>query len=426
MKNRVFPIYWDLGVIVASILIAIIVPLIITFSHRGPAEILVYDLTASAFLILDFIYFASRLKSMRRHGQRISTLMVHLDLWASLPLYFLLSLILPDDQSWHELLLYVHLIKLVRIFFWNDEIRYKNILNPSILRLINMLFWIILASHYIALGWLWLSETGKNIDNATPYIKALYWTITTLTTIGYGDITPSNNSQMIYAMFIEILGAGMYGFIIGNIANLITNIDTAKALFREKLERINTFMKYRGLPHDLQVRVNDYYSFLWESRRGYDESSVLEDLPIPLKTQISMYINQRILEKVPLFQGASQDLLRAIILNLEPVVFTPGDFIFQVGDLGTDMYFISRGSVDVVSADGNTVFATLQEGHFFGEIALLLSTPRTASIRAAEYCDLYRLHKDHFDKVISRYPNFAEHIRGLAAARQQETQKNGG
>ena len=62
------------------------------------------------------------------------------------------------------------------------------------------------------------------------------------------------------------------------------------------------------------------------------------------------------------------------------------------------MYFISQGSVHVI-VNGDVV-STLGEGSFFGEIGLLTEAKRTASIRAADYCDLTVLRKRDLDKVI--------------------------
>ena len=172
----------------------------------------------------------------------------------------------------------------------------------------------------------------------------------------------------------------------------------------------------------MQKKINNYYSYLWESRRGYDESSVLQDLPDHLKVSVSLFLNKEIIDKVPIFEGANEDFIKEIILHLTPVVFTPGDFIVKAGEVGFDMYFISKGSVDVMSADERIDYATLASGNFFGEIALLLSMPRTATIKAREYCDLYRLDKDTFDRVLSRYPEFAETIMAMAKKRSKEIQ----
>ena len=212
----------------------------------------------------------------------------------------------------------------------------------------------------------------------------------------------------------------MYGLIIGNIANLIANIDVAKTQYKERMEKINTFLNYRNIPGKLKKKINNYYSYLWDSRRGYNESSVLEDLPDPLKVSVALYLNKEIIEKVPIFEGASDEFIKEIIMNLTPVVYTPGDPIVLTGEVGFDMFFISRGAVDVLSADEKTLYNTLHAGQFFGEIALLLSMPRTATIRAKEYCDLYRLDKHTFENVLSRYPDFAASIRKLASERKAE------
>lgn len=60
-----------------------------------------------------------------------------------------------------------------------------------------------------------------------------------------------------------------------------------------------------------------------------------------------------------------------------------------------------------------TVYATLTEGQFFGEIAVLLSPERTATIRAIDYCDLYKLDQTTFSHVIEKYPGFEKTIRKL-------------
>ncbi len=83
------------------------------------------------------------------------------------------------------------------------------------------------------------------------------------------------------------------------------------------------------------------------------------------------------------------------------------------------MYFINKGSAEVVSQDGKQVYAVLKEGDFFGEIALLLKQPRNATIRAYDYCDLYSLDKESFDDVISNYPAFEKHINKMAQERMR-------
>ncbi|HNA78388.1 MAG TPA: ion transporter, partial [Turneriella sp.] len=320
-----------------------------------------------------------------------------------------------------RILLMVRMLRIYHILPFLQRTSKKDLLNPGIVRLIFTVFIVLVIAHWISCGWIALGKIDEKADAVTNYIRALYWTITTITTIGYGDITPTSNIQTLYTMVVQLIGAGMYGYIIGNLASLLANSDLARTQFRAKLEKVQTFLQYRDVPQDLQDNIRTYYDYLWNNRRGFDESAVLQDLPQSLKLQVALHLNRDIIEKVPMFKGAPDELIRQIVLNLRPLLFTPGDYIFRKGEMGDQMYFISRGKVEVVSEDGKTVYATLGDGAFFGEIALLFSSERTASVRAAEYCDLYTLDKYTFDNVLSKFPGVAEHVKIMAEERRQRT-----
>lgn len=311
----------------------------------------------------------------------------------------------------------LRLLKLARIAHFMRHWRQQQLHNANFLRLVFFAYWFILLAHWIACGWLALRGLAPELDLQTNYARALYWCITTLTTVGYGDITPYNNAQIIYAIAVMIIGAGLYGYIIANVANILANINPARVRFLENMERLTAFMNYRNLPAGLQRRIRDYYGYLWDNRLGYDESTVISALPVSLRTDVSLFLNRDIIERVPLFRGASEDFVREIALQLRPAVFTPGDYVFKAGEHGEDMYFISRGTLDVIAKDGHSVLGQLRDGDFFGEIALLQQQPRTASVRAASYCDLYRLDKQTFEHVLAHYPDIAEKIARQAQAR---------
>ncbi len=87
------------------------------------------------------------------------------------------------------------------------------------------------------------------------------------------------------------------------------------------------------------------------------------------------------------------------------------------------MFFIYRGSVEIVSEDGGVVFALMKEGQFFGEISLFFECPRTASIRAATNCALFVLTKANLNRVLSYYPHIRQQIREVARRRADLAKK---
>jgi len=127
-------------------------------------------------------------------------------------------------------------------------------------------------------------------------------------------------------------------------------------------------------------------------------------------------LNRETLQQIPLFHNADPILLSSLIMALKPVVFKEGDCVIRKGEMGRALYIISRGQVEVLD-DSGSVVATLPEGSFFGEISLLMSSARTATVRAASYCDLYMLEKADFARVLRDRPQFLESLMEVASNR---------
>ena len=127
-------------------------------------------------------------------------------------------------------------------------------------------------------------------------------------------------------------------------------------------------------------------------------------------------VNRSVVETVPLFQACDAIFLHNIAMTLKPGVCAPNELIIRKGDVGHEMYFVVKGEVEVLDGTGK-VITTLGPGSFFGETALLLSEPRTASIRAKEYCDLFVLDKADFNSVLRDSPEFAKSILDICRQR---------
>ena len=85
------------------------------------------------------------------------------------------------------------------------------------------------------------------------------------------------------------------------------------------------------------------------------------------------------------------------------------------------MYFIAKGGVDIINEESGKVLTTLHEGSFFGEMALVDDGLRTASARAASFCDLYTLGKDAFEMVLEHHPAFARSVKEMSKLRKMES-----
>ncbi|HLJ91234.1 MAG TPA: FAD-dependent oxidoreductase [Candidatus Angelobacter sp.] len=95
--------------------------------------------------------------------------------------------------------------------------------------------------------------------------------------------------------------------------------------------------------------------------------------------------------------------------------FAPGEVVFEEGDVGDRLYVIRKGQVEVLQ-NGSQV-SVLGTGEYFGEMALLSSRPRTATVRALQATDLLAVNKGDFDKLLIGFPEFQSGLSELAARR---------
>ena len=400
---------WEVIIVVATTLTAVVIPAKLVLSPPL-AGFFVFEVVLTILFAADILFHLKHAK--RRQDsvkpQTYSLPWVVADTLAAIP--FLVLPVAPALQL-------MRLFKFGRLLQSVQRYWRRNVHQSLLLRIIMFSFWLGIATHWLACGWLALRGVNHDADAWTSYISSLYFCITTLTTVGFGDVTPANNVERIFVIGMMLFGVGVYGFAIGSVASLLTRINPARAHYTEHMEKLDAFMRYKSLPTNLRKRLTEYYAYLWEQRLGYDESSILASLPPSLKTEVSLHLKRDIIQRVPLFKDASEGFIKEIALQITPVVYLPGDYVVAAGETGNDMYFVSRGELEVVSKDGEMVFTKLSDGDFFGEIALMLKQPRTASVRATTYCDLYRLDRELFERVLSHYPEVAAKIQKRAEER---------
>ena len=123
-----------------------------------------------------------------------------------------------------------------------------------------------------------------------------------------------------------------------------------------------------------------------------------------------------VLEESAMFKDADPLLLNAVIRALHPVTTERDETVISQGDIANEMYFICRGNLEVID-DSNKVVHTLSDGDFFGEIGILMSTPRTATVKAKTRCDLFMLSKTDFSRILQDHPQFAQSMMEIAKQR---------
>jgi glucose-6-phosphate 1-dehydrogenase len=127
-------------------------------------------------------------------------------------------------------------------------------------------------------------------------------------------------------------------------------------------------------------------------------------------------VTEDVLKQSPLFREGDPVFLEQVIMALRPRQVAAGDVLIKKGELGREMFIIEQGDVEVLD-DGGAPIKVLSDGDVFGEIGVLLSKPRTATVRAKSPTDLYVLEKADFSRILRDNPVFAAAIAGVARER---------
>lgn len=127
------------------------------------------------------------------------------------------------------------------------------------------------------------------------------------------------------------------------------------------------------------------------------------------------------LRRVPLFSGLLPDTLTKVADQMELVECKAGDVVFRQGDVGDNFYLIRSGEAEVVLEKpiGNETVAVLDEGKFFGEMALETGEPRKATVRAKTDLHLCALDKTEYESVRQTSATFKEEIGKVLFERQR-------
>jgi voltage-gated potassium channel len=185
---------------------------------------------------------------------------------------------------------------------------------------------------------------------------SMWWGIVTLSTVGYGDVVPITPLGRIIGGFAVVLGMGLFALPAGILAN----------------------------------------GFAAEMRRR------------------NFVVTWNLVAGVPFFENLPATRIAEIAAVLQPQVAVPGEIIVDAGERGDCMYFIISGEVEVKLPAGPV---QLRAGDFFGEIALLTDSPRTATVVATTTCQLLLLRVRDFRKMLAANEDLRETIARVAQQR---------
>ncbi|KAJ6745481.1 POTASSIUM CHANNEL AKT1 [Salix koriyanagi] len=263
-----------------------------------------------------------------------------------------------------------------------------------------------LAAYYKDPSKTWIGSVWEDFHTESlwvRYVKALYWSITTLTTTGYGDLHAVNYDEMVFAMLYMMFDLGLTSYLIGNMTNLVVQATSRTRQFRDTIQAVSSFAQRNHLPVRLQEQMLAHLSLKYRTdSEGLHQQETIESLPKAIRSSISNYLFYSLVDRVYLFRGVSNDLLFQLVTEMKAEYFPPREDVILQNEAPTDLYILVTGAVELIMRRNGVqqVVGEAVTGDVVGETGLLCYRPQLFTVRTKRLSQLLRLNRTAFLNIV--------------------------
>lgn len=389
-----FRFYWDFYVLVLLIYVALVSVSVVSFLGRIDTSSPWFwverflDVMFAIDIVLNFFtsYKGSHLENYNNKNESLRSVALRY-----LTTYFLFDFIptipwgLFADEDGDRptalqlfrllrLLRILKLLRLVKVLHIREglvplEVRLK--LKLGYVRLLKLIVVVILIAHWFACIFYFfgtlhsadgtaLFDSWINDDSKVPpdlygqYIAALYFSVYTITTIGYGDVVPGTTVERTYVTIIMLLGAACFAYVISQVSDVFGELNAKTANQRRMFDSVTDLARVRKLPDPLTMDIRSYFVHYYRSKHVVDEKQVLDAMSDGLRVRVLRAVYGDAVERTGLFRGAQTSAMDSVYASVVERFAHEGDVLYEDGDDTSAVMVVCSGAVRVEGGSGQT------------------------------------------------------------------------
>lgn len=225
-------------------------------------------------------------------------------------------------------------MRLSKLLKMNSQWMAEFDINVDTVRLLKLLAPVMIIAHYVGCFWFYMSA-DRDADDAwwgnlyfedpdsilSKYIASIYWAITTMTTVGFGDIVPVNDLEKAYCILVLIGGTTLFAYVVGTVIEVASNSKSLMNREHEMVQRVNAYIKERGVSTEFIVACQEHLRFVDSERRSLQRihcwmlSVILYAVSLLSFSMVAWYQRSASLIKAQVVPHAHAASTRATILS---------------------------------------------------------------------------------------------------------------
>ncbi|OMJ94174.1 hypothetical protein SteCoe_2655 [Stentor coeruleus] len=367
-------------------------------------------------------------------------------------LFFDILAIIPFNllmNSSNKVNSYIKLLRLARMVRLLKALKLKKIIESfsngqratylALNRLIVGLILILMLIHFTSCIWNFIPRLENNgpttwlfrynyleKTSSEKYLTGVYFAVTTIMTVGFGDISAHSKIEMIVCIILELVGIGFYSFILGVMTTLLTSIDHKEVLLKSRMQMVSLFSKDTFLAKEMSKKMSREIKFYYEHLILDDDErlGILMRIPKKLKYKMSLSMYKCQVNKIFFLNQQDKSFISEFVPRLVYYKYEARKKIFSQGDYPDEMYFLMKGRVAFVFSKRNMVFKTVIAGSYFGEIGLIERSPREFGAITLKVCEMLIMSAQLFNEVIIQFPQIYAYMKDIADQKKKKNKQN--
>ncbi|KAK3165484.1 hypothetical protein QOZ80_1AG0033730 [Eleusine coracana subsp. coracana] len=233
------------------------------------------------------------------------------------------------------------------------------------------------------------------------YVTSLYWSITTMTTTGYGDLHAENPREMLFGTVYMLFNLWLTAYLIGNMTNLVVHSTSRTRDFRDMVQAASEFAARNQLPPQIEEQMLNHICLRFKTE-GLKQQETLDILPKAMRTSISLYLFFPVVQGSYLFKGVSSGFIQQLVTEMQAEYFAPKEDIILQNDNPSDLYLLVSGAVDIVAFldESEQVYGKAREGELLGEIGVMCNSPQPFTFRTSKLSQILWISRPKLMEII--------------------------
>lgn len=251
------------------------------------------------------------------------------------------------------------------------------------------------------------------VSRAFLYITCLYWAVTTVTTVGYGDLTANTIAEKLFVLLVEVAGVALFASFVSALSSDVIT-DSAAEEQRKKEAALKRYMYRHRFPPPLAASVTAYINKQYEVERIYGDDPEIagllkRTLNVPLKRAVALHFAARdaCIRHNLAFKSQNYKFMADCIVVMKADVAAPFELVVPKMSAAKALHLVTAGGVAAGNGAANRFepLLSVDAGDYFGEEALLLNVIWTEPLYSKDWTEFSVISFDDLDRILEAHPS---------------------